>query len=485
MSELADLRWMLPPLAMCLVLTGIHGYLGIHVLSRKVIFVDLALAQIAALGSVCASLLGYEPGAAGGGMMIYLFSLGFTFVGAAVFALTRMRHEKVPQEAFIGIVYATASALALLLLARAPGESEHIKEMLVGNVLLVTWPTIAKTAVIYAAIGAFHYVFRERFLEISVDPEGAAARGRRVRFWDFLFYASFGLVITSSVAVAGVLLVFTFLVVPGSVAFMFSDRLGARIGLAWTVGTACSAAGMLLSYFGDLPTGPSVVVCFAGLLVLAALLYFVRGAARPGRALGQVAIGAAVVAALVLAISSLRREEAEHAHAGDFEELARALSSPDENHQIEAVHHLGALRDPHAVAALSGALARTSSDRVAEHILQVLPGFGAAASGAAPAIQSFAGRSDDPFLRLEAAEALLRLGNAAGFALVGAVLGDEPPLLVEQKAGQLLREMTASDFGIGRSRDDAAREAALQRFAAWLDGKGKTVRWRPELRRFD
>jgi len=485
MSELADLRWMLPPLAMCLVLTGIHGYLGIHVLSRKVIFVDLALAQIAALGSVCATLLGYEPGAAGGGAMIYLFSLGFTFVGAAVFALTRMRHEKVPQEAFIGIVYATASALALLLLARAPGESEHIKEMLVGNVLLVTWPTIARTAAIYAAIGAFHYAFRERFLEISIDPEGAAARGRRVRFWDFLFYASFGLVITSSVAVAGVLLVFTFLVVPASISFMFSEKLGARIGLAWSVGTACSAAGMLLSYFGDLPTGPSVVVCFAGLLVLAALVYYVRGAARTGRALAQVVGGAAVVALLVLAVSSLRVEETDHEHAGDFEALARALSSSDENHQIEAVHHLAALRDPHAVAALAAALERTGSDRVAEHIVQVLPGFGAAAASAAPALQKFAERSDDPFLRLEAAEALLRLGNPAGFSVIRKVLGDEPPLLVEQKAGQLLREMTASDFGVGRSREDDAREAALQRFAAWLDGKGKTVRWRPELRRFD
>src|SRR5262245_3829208 len=159
MTHLLELRWMLPPLAMCLVLTGIHGYLGIHVLSRKVIFVDLALAQIAALGSTVAVLLGYNPETAADAQTVYFFSLGFTFVGAAVFALTRMRHEKVPQEAFIGIVYATASALALLLLARSPGESEHIKQMLVGNVLLVTWPTIAKTASIYAAIGAFHWTF--------------------------------------------------------------------------------------------------------------------------------------------------------------------------------------------------------------------------------------------------------------------------------------------------------------------------------------
>jgi zinc/manganese transport system permease protein len=205
-SVLSELRWMLPPLAMCLVLTGIHGYLGIHVLSRKVIFVDLALAQIAALGSTYAFLLGYDPRTDSG--TVYLFSLGFTFIGAAVFSLTRMRHDKVPQEAFIGIVYATASATSLLLLAKASGEAEHIKEMLVGNILLVTWPTIIKTAIIYAVIGAFHWIFRKPFFEISADPEAALARGRRVRLWDFFFYASFGLVITSSVAVAGVLLVF-------------------------------------------------------------------------------------------------------------------------------------------------------------------------------------------------------------------------------------------------------------------------------------
>jgi zinc/manganese transport system permease protein len=481
MSQLADLRWMLPPLAMCLVLTGIHGYLGIHVLSRKVIFVDLALAQIAALGSVCAALLGYDAGQPGGGTMVYLFSLGFTFLGAAVFALTRMRHEKVPQEAFIGIVYATASALALLLLARAPGESEHIKEMLVGNVLLVTWPTIIKTAAIYAAIGAFHYVFRARFLEISIDAEAAAARGRKVRFWDFLFYASFGLVITSSVAVAGVLLVFTFLVVPASISFMFSERLGPRIGWAWSVGTACSAAGMLLSYFGDLPTGPSVVVCFAGLLLLAALVYYVRGAARTLPALGRVVAGAGVVALMVLAVSSLRNDADDHTHASDFEVLAQALASADENQQIEAVHHLAESRDPHAVAALSAALERAVSDRVAEHIIQVLPEFGADAAGAVVAVQRFAGRTDDPFLKLDAAGALLRVKNAAGFALIGQVLDDEPPLLVEKKAGELLAEMAGTDFGIGKSDDDAQREAARQRFAAWLNGKD----WWRRRRRFD
>ncbi len=485
MSGLHELRWMLPPLAMCLVLTGIHGYLGIHVISRKVIFVDLALAQIAALGSTYAFLLGYDPRLPGDSTVVYLFSLGFTFVGAAVFALTRMRHEKVPQEAFIGIVYATASALALLLLARASGESEHIKQMLVGNVLLVTWPNILKTAAIYAVIGGFHYAFRKPFLEISSNPEAAAARGRNVRLWDFLFYASFGLVITSSVAVAGVLLVFSFLVVPAVIAFMFQDRIGGRIGLAWSTGTACSAAGMLVSYYGDLPTGPSVVACFAGILALASLVYFVRVARRRGRALVQVLGGLAVVMALFGLTSRAKKGSEQHAHAGDFDSLAAALGSADENAQIEAVHHLAELKDPHAVAPLVKALVRSPSGRVAEHMLQVLPEFGDAARPSLPTVAAVARRMDDPFLRLQAAETLLRLKDPGGFDLIASLLEDEAPLLLEQKAGQLLRQMAGKDFGIGKGTNPTESAAARERLRQWLTENRSRLRWRQDLQRFE
>jgi zinc/manganese transport system permease protein len=481
---MGDLQWMVPPLAMCLVLTGIHGYLGIHVLSRKVIFVDLALAQIAALGSTVAVLLGYDP-EHGDATTVYLFSLGFTFVGAAVFALTRMRHEKVPQEAFIGIVYATASAAALVLLARSPGESEHIKEMLVGNILLTTWPAIGKTAAVYAGIGAFHFIFRKQFLAISADAEAAAERGLRVALWDFLFYASFGLVITISVAIAGVLLVFTFLVVPGAVAFMFSDRLSVRIALAWGMSTSCSAAGMLVSYFGDLPTGPSVVVCFAGMLLIAALFYYVRAAERRLVALGRIGIGVVVVAALFFGLRMFGKGPETHGHGSEFEMLVKEMDSADETTRIEAIHHLGTLKDPHAIPVLAGALDGAPSERVAEHIIQILPTFGDQAASVAPSIEKFAAQSDDPFIQLEAAETLLRLKKSSGFDIIGKVLDAEPPLLVEQKAGALLHEMAADDFGIGKSEEDDAREAARQRFATWLSEKGRNARWREDLHRFD
>jgi zinc/manganese transport system permease protein len=484
MTQLAELRWMLPPLVMCLVLTGIHGYLGIHVVSRKVIFVDLALAQIAALGSTYALLLGYDPRAPGDSTVVYLFSLVFTIIGAAVFSLARMRHEKVPQEAFIGIVYAAASAIALLLLSKSPGESEHIREMLVGNVLLVTWPTILKTAAIYATIGVFHFLFRKRFFEISTDPEGALARGRRVRLWDFAFYASFGLVITSSVAVAGVLLVFSFLVVPAVVAFMFQETMSARIVFAWGFGTLVSGLGMVVSYYGDLPTGPSVVACFAALLAVAAVIYYLRGTRERVRAVAKVALGAVAAAALLALTLQARKGPAAHAHAPEFEVLTRALASEDENVQIEALHHLANSKDPHAVELLVTAMRQPRSERVLEHILLVLPEFGPAAAAAIPAVKDLASQSEDPFLRYEAAQALFRLRSPEGFEVLLALLEDDPPVLVEQKAGSLLEEMTGVQFGLGvESSQERAR--VLQRFKEWFDQNGRRVRWRPDRGRFE
>jgi zinc/manganese transport system permease protein len=258
------LAFLLLPFLASLILTGIHAYLGVHVVERGVIFVDLALAQIAALGATIAILAGMNPH----GAEAYWISLGFTFLGAGVFALVRSRRARIPLEAFIGITYAVASAASILAMSKATGETEHLKDMLVGNILAVSRHDVIKTAVLYGAIGLFHYIFRRQFLLISIDSKQADAEGISIRLWDFLFYASFGFVVTSSVAIAGVLLVFCYLIVPSVGAMLFADRIGPRLAIGWTMGTLVSGFGVYLSVLLDLPTGATIVCTFGGILLL-------------------------------------------------------------------------------------------------------------------------------------------------------------------------------------------------------------------------
>src|SRR5512142_1309537 len=264
------LEFLMLPFLASLILTGIHAYLGVHVVERGVIFVDLALAQIAALGATIAILAGMDPH----GGEAYWISLAFTFLGAGIFAVVRSRRPRIPLEAFIGITYAVASAGAILAMSKATGETEHLKDMLVGNILAVSRHDVIKTAILYGAIGLFHYIFRRKFLLISIDPKKAEAEGISIRLWDFLFYASFGFVVTSSVAIAGVLLVFCYLIVPSVGAMLFADRIGPRLAIGWTMGTLVSALGVYLSVVLDLPTGATIVCTFGGVLVVMFVIHF-------------------------------------------------------------------------------------------------------------------------------------------------------------------------------------------------------------------
>jgi zinc/manganese transport system permease protein len=277
------LEFLAAPFVASLILTGIHAYLGVHVVERGVIFVDLSLAQIAALGATIALLLPWSNGDPHA-PFVYWISLAFTFIGAAIFATIRVRHARIPQEAIIGICYAVASAAAILAMSKATSESEHLKDMLVGNILAVSWHEVIKTALLYGAIGLFHYVFRKPFLAISMSHERAEASGLNVRLWDFLFYASFGFVVTSSVAIAGVLLVFCYLIVPSVAAMLFAENIGPRLAIGWTMGTVVSGLGVWLSLQLDLPTGATIVCTFGLVLILMALVRAVIPAAVRGPA---------------------------------------------------------------------------------------------------------------------------------------------------------------------------------------------------------
>jgi zinc/manganese transport system permease protein len=273
LDQLTHSLW-LAPLVACMVIVAIHSYLGLHVIAREVIFVDLSLAQMAALGSTIAVFAGADSSSP----RAFAYALGFTTLGAALFALSRSQERgRVPQEAIIGIVYVVASAAALLVADKAPRGGEAIKDILVGSLLWVGWPAIWRLAVVYAAIGVFHWALRRRFLTISFEPETAVTQGWRVRWWDFLFYLTFGIVITFSVPIVGVLLVFSFLVIPAAIAFQFTRSRGRLALYSWLAGVLASAGGLWVSFHYDLPTGPVVVCVFGVLLLLAYLVRRVTG----------------------------------------------------------------------------------------------------------------------------------------------------------------------------------------------------------------
>ena len=273
MSDLIQiLGW---PLLACIAIAGIHAYLGFHVVERGVIFVDLALAQVAALGATVGFLLGmdlHDPAS-------HYLSIAAVVVGALVLSTLRAEGRRVPQEAFIGIVYAVSAAAAILIVDRTPEGAEHIKFMFVGNLLATSPGEVAGLCALYAAIGIVHYVWRGPFFAISRGEAGGMGPGR-VRFWDFLFYLTFGLVVTQSVAVAGVLLVFSYLIVPSVIAMLLADTPRARLAVGWVVGVLVSVAGMLASFHFDLPTGAAVVTTFGAALVLVLAWNAIRGVTR-------------------------------------------------------------------------------------------------------------------------------------------------------------------------------------------------------------
>ena len=270
MSTSADLLQLLGvPLLIALALTGIHTYLGLHVLARKIVFVDLALAQIAALGATVAFMLGYPPQTTAS----YAYSLVFTLAGAVLLSFSRhWTGGKISQETVVGVIYVVSAGAALLLVDQAPLGAEHLKQLLIGSILTATPGDLIRLTGLYALIGAVHWVFRRPLLRISFEPAAASDSALKVWWWDFVFYALFGIVVTSSVAVGGVLLVFSFLIIPAAIGMLYSSQLRTALIIGWIAGGIASAVGLGASYALDLPTGAAMVCVFGLTLALFAAL---------------------------------------------------------------------------------------------------------------------------------------------------------------------------------------------------------------------
>ena len=486
---------MLWPLAACLVLTGIHVYLGVHVIARKVIFVDLALAQIAALGTVTGVLLGFEAGK--DITALYLYSLAFTIFGAFIFSVTRMKSEKVPHEAIIGIVYAVTFAATILVLSRSALGPQELDHIIKGELLWVQGHVVIKTALIYAAVGLFHFIFRKKFLAISFDAEKAEASGINVRLWDFLFYMSFGFVITSSVAIAGVFLVFSYLVIPSVAAMLLTDRISKRLALGWIGGALISTIGVKLSWTTGLPTSPLIVVLFAAALLLTGMYRYVKLAPRKAIAFRNLSGAVGIVALFIAGIFFFRKPVAdplEHtlqmlssrlstdreaalmdlSDFADKEDLwlpaaVRALEDTDAAVRADAIDLIARM---HATSALGEVLQRLddNTDAVVQRAVVAVKALGDGSASAR--LVSKAERVDDPELKTEFLGAALEMGNA------GAI----PPLIAIVADGGIFGD-DAYDVLRGHLPFDVSRKdpPALSRW--WSEHKGK-LEWDAGARMF-
>ena len=251
------------PIAACVLLPWLLVYLGLHVVQRGIIFIDIAMAQMASVG-ICIAVLFHLNLQS---WSTFAIALGLTFVGAAVFSVTGKRTSQIPQEAVIGISYVVAAAAAILLLSRAAEGDEQIKQMLVGNILLVSPQEVWKCFALFAAVGIFHFVLRRNFLLVSFNRDRAYQQGLRVRWWDFSFYASFGLVVTIFVRMAGVLLVFSYLIVPAVCVINLVSGVRTRLVVGWIIATIGGIGGLFWSFYGDLPSGAAIVCTFGALLI--------------------------------------------------------------------------------------------------------------------------------------------------------------------------------------------------------------------------
>jgi zinc/manganese transport system permease protein len=304
------LDFLLPAFLVAVCLVGIHVYFGIQVLARQVIFVDLALAQIAALGATVAFMLGHPAQS----LAAYGYSLGFTLLAAVLLAFTRTWGTRVPQEALIGVIYVVAAAAAILLIDRAPQGAEHLKQILTGNILTSGLNEVAVIVPLYAAVGLLHWLLRRQLT------------GTGSLFWEFVFYASFGVVVTSSVAIAGVLLVFSFLIIPAAIGVVFTASPARQLAIGWITGTLTSAAGLAVSFAFDLPTGATMVCAFGGVLAAAGLLYpFLRG--NRHKALRVAIVTVRWCAAGLLAASALQLAAAPRADQPLLDAIETAVPS--------------------------------------------------------------------------------------------------------------------------------------------------------------
>ena len=255
-----------PPFAICLLLVGVLSYFGNHILKRGIIFIDIALAQIAALGTMIGILIGLNAES----MTITFFSLGFTMLVVSMFPLLKSEKEGIPIEAVIGVTYGLSLALSITLAEKIPGGSNFIKETFTGNILWTTWREVYVSFALFFAVGVVHVIFRKKFIDLSSNNAGYMSK-TEFMLLDFLFFISFAIVVVKAVTIGGIFVIFAFLIAPASIAAIFGDTWRTKVLISWGAGFVGAVLGIFFSYQFDLPNGPTIVVALGGCLIIAGL----------------------------------------------------------------------------------------------------------------------------------------------------------------------------------------------------------------------
>jgi zinc/manganese transport system permease protein len=499
------LRLMTWPFLSCLLMAGILVNFGIHVIERQVIFVDLALAQIAAFGAVFGVMLGWDIDE--NALAVRGFSLVFAILGAAVFSLTRSKHAKVPHEAVIGITYAVAFAATILATSRLGHGAEEVDQLLAGSILFVDGKTVGLTALLYAAIGVMHFFLRKRFLLISVDPAAAERMGLRIRVWDFLFYVSFAFVVTSAVTIAGVLLVFSYLIIPAVIAVLFAQRIGTRLLIGWTMGALVSMVGVGISYKADLPSGPVIVVAFAVALIAAGMLRTLLHSPTPARTMVRFAVGAAAIVLVVFGSKRWfshedAREVVPFLRSAVKSERLMAIGTADQDAKVwpqvkpllpqllkdpepEVRARIASLIQKRGDAALESSiypLLRDADDHVRETAVKVVREFGDPKGAAA--LLAAARSEEDEYLKVEMGEAALELGDPGGFSVLLDVMDQGEAEQARKDAFEHFAAHAPEKFVYDGAAEDGARAAVVKSIRAWLEKDRASLKYDKESRKF-
>jgi zinc/manganese transport system permease protein len=465
------------PLLACFVLVGIHAYLGIHVIARKVIFVDLALAQIAALGAVYGVFIGLSF--ANDPWMIKGISTAFTLLGALLFSFTRTPDEKLPHEAIIGIIYAVALSTTLLLTANLVHGPDEVQQMLAGNILWVTPSEVIYTAVLYALVGVIHIIFRRQFFALSKQID--TNKSLNVKLWDFLFYATFGVVVTSSVGIGGVLLVFGYLVIPSVIGIMLAESTIFRLLIGWGSGLLMSLIGVIISYFLDLPSGPTIVVLLGLLLLFIVVGQEIHHPSTRNKGMAHVGLLSIIMLLIVVFAQFYQKSRAqnldEHEHHltnDDFDITEKArIKAKLLSNNADAIADALLLIKEHQLADLLGEVTPLLSfpdDKVRIAAIQLIKNLGDERHFLP--LKNAAEVERDDFIKIEIAEAELALGKKEGLLLLHEIATKSDSLLAKDDAIIRLREYIK-----GAPADD-------EDLLLWLDKNYPSIRYEASQKKY-